>query len=365
MQKLESSENFHIFAKLVLKAIYNNQMEYIGISYVFGLATMFFGMMAIFFWRRGELLYRLVALLTGTISIECVKDFIIVNMGLYADSRVWDTMTAIDMIAVPMYAFVLTELVRPGSLTVKSMIVQELPFVILPILYITLGISWIFYIEVGYAAVYGTGVLVWTAVNIPRYNRHLKELYSYTENVNLNWLKVILYTFYAILGVWIFDCIVIHLDMECFYLLCNLVMWMVISYFLYRHESVIEELPDWKPESIVQTADYNTIAVKINQLFTIDKIYLKPNLKLSDIATAVGSNRTYVSNFFNREGSGNFYEYVNNHRISHACHLLSDSNLPIQEVAQESGFSSPSVFSRVFSKYKGCSPTEFRRCSTH
>ena len=335
-------------------------MEYTGISFIFGLSVMFFGMMTWFFWRRGELLHRLVALLTGTIAVECVKDFVIVRLGLYDNPRVWDIMTAIDMVAVPMYAFVLAELVRPGSLSRRRMILQEVPFVILPILYIAFDRSWIFYVEVGYAAVYGTAMLIWTTVNIPRYNRHLKELYSYTENINLGWLRVILYTFYVILAVWIFDCLFIHIDMECVYLASNLILWMVISYFLYRHESVMSELAGWKPELTPSEIDDNQLASKIEELFSVQKIYLNPDLKLSDIATAVGSNRTYVSNYFNRDASTNFYEFVNSRRVAHACHLLSETDLPVRDIAINSGFGSPAAFSRVFSKHKGCTPTAFR-----
>ncbi len=335
-------------------------MEYLDLSYIFGLSTMFFGMMTWFFWRRGELLYRLVSLLTGTIAIEYIKDFIVVKMGLYSDSQVLDAMTAVDMVAVPMYAFVLKELVRPGHLNWRSIVIQESPFVILPILCICLGNRIFFYIEVGWAAIYGSSIMIWTSVNIPRYNRHLKELYSYTENINLNWLKTILYTFYVILGLWIFDCLFIHLDMECLYMSCNLGLWMVISYFLYRHQSVMSELADWRPEQSSDLADEDVLAGKIQQLFTVEHIYLNPNLKLSDIAAAVGSNRTYVSKFFNRDSATNFYEYVNGLRIEHACRLLAETDLPIQDVAQKSGFSSLSVFSRVFSKYKSCSPSAFR-----
>lgn len=119
-------------------------MEYYGISYILGLSTMFFGMMAVFFWRRGERLHKLVALLTGTIALECVKDFIAVAMGLFIQPYYWNTMTAVDMVAVPMYAFVLTELVRPGYLTVRAMIWSGLPFVVLPVMYLIAGSLWIF-----------------------------------------------------------------------------------------------------------------------------------------------------------------------------------------------------------------------------
>ncbi len=63
-------------------------MEYLDLSYIFGLSTMFFGMIIWFFWRRGERLYRLVALLTGTIAIEYIKDFIAVRIGKSSNFKV-------------------------------------------------------------------------------------------------------------------------------------------------------------------------------------------------------------------------------------------------------------------------------------
>lgn len=336
-------------------------MEYNDISYISGLSTMFFGMMAVFFWQKHEKLDKLVALLMLTISIECIKDFVILQVGLYPETDYWEISTAFDMIAVPMYAFVLIELVKPGYLTIKSMIWQELPFVVLPILYIATGETWLFYLEIGWAGVYGTIYLIWTAISIPRYNRHLKEQYSYTENVNLNWLKIILYTFYIILGLWIFDSLAFHFVMECVYLICNLLLWMVISFFLFRHESVIGELADWTPDTAIEDPIIdNSLANRIEELFSEKKIFLRPDLKLSDIAREVGSNRTYVSKFFNRDGVTNFYSYVNSRRVAYACELLADVTIPIQDIAMNSGFSGASVFSRVFVKHKGCTPTVFR-----
>lgn len=336
-------------------------MEYIDISYISGLSTMFFGMMAVFFWRKGERLHKLVTLLMLTISLQCIKDFIILRMGMFYETDYWEMSTAFDMVAVPMYAFILTELVRPGHLTLKSMVWQELPFVLLPVLYIITNVSWLFYIEVAWAAIYGTTYLIWTAISIPRYNRYLKEQYSYTENVNLNWLRIILYTFYIILGLWIFDSIAFHFYMECVYMICNLLLWMVISFFLFRHESVIDELSDWTPEiNTDEVTIDNSLAKRIEELFVVKKVFLKADLKLSDIAKEVGSNRTYVSKFFNSDSATNFYSYVNSHRVAYACTLLSDGSIPIQDIAIKSGFSCGSVFSRVFAKHKGCSPTAYR-----
>ena len=89
---------------------------------------------------------------------------------------------------------------------------------------------------------------------------------------------------------------------------------MVLSYFLYRHESVIDELVN--TETIDEPQDesdmeQSTIATIVQRLFYQEQIYLNPKLKLSDVATLVGTNRTYLSRYFNQENGQTFYDYVN------------------------------------------------------
>ena len=343
-------------------------MEYTGLSYVFGLSTMFFGMMTLFFWRRGDRLHRLVALLMATITAGCVKDYVCIYLGIYSYPFYWNLFTSIDMVAVPMYAFVLMELVSPGKMTNRMMAAVEAPFVLLPVLFIITSRDLFFYLQVVLAGVFGTGYLIRASIEIPRYHRHLKERYSCTDNINLGWLKIIIVMFYAILGIWIVDCISGAYDLECLYMVCNLILWIVISFFLFRHESVIDELADYAPAAAAG-ADYadasgarpdNSLAARIANLFKTREIFLKPNLKLSDVAREIGSNRTYVSNYFNRDAATTFYDYVNTYRVDYACNLLATTETSIQEVADKSGFSSASVFARVFVKHKGCTPSAYR-----
>lgn len=323
---------------------------------------MFFGLMAWIFWRKGERLNKLVAILTAIISLEYVKDFALISMGLFGDAFLWNVMTSIDMIAVPLYAFILRELITPDRLSLRTIVIQELPFVVTPLIYILTREEWVFRALAVWAGLYGTYYLVWSMIHIPRYNRHLKELYSYKENVSLNWLTTILCTFYVILGIWILDCFVIHTDIECVYTVCNLIMWMFIAYFIYRHESVISELEETSTP-IAETSEYSISALgtKIDAYLVQEKAFLNPRLKLSDVAQAVGSNRTYVSNYFNRELSTTFYDYVNALRLDYACELLRKSKDSLYAIAIQSGFNSLSTFHRVFSKCKDATPTEYRK----
>lgn len=328
---------------------------------------MFDFMMAWIFIRKNkELLSKLVALLMLVLGTQCLKDLFFLSPYSDIDNFSWHIMSATDMIAVPLYAFILVELCRPTTLTFRSMIVQELTFVVPVTLFIAIQNYVFYYITVVWAAIYGFGYAAWTIITIPKYHALLKQRFSYDENINLNWLKVILSSFAIILSLWIIDCLIVNIDIEAIYMFGSLIIWMFICYFIYRHESVIEELSEsgapveLRDAPNTAEADMSEIGRRIMVLFHDDKIFLNPNLKLSDIATALGTNRTYVSTFFNKEAGCTFYDYVNRLRVDFACALLINSKESLNIIAEKSGFNSPQSFIRVFNKIKGVSPTKYR-----
>lgn len=325
---------------------------------------MFYFMMTWFFIRKnGELLSKLVAALMLVIGLQCVKDLFFIPFHDGGLSINWMIMTASDMVAVPLYAFILIELCRPGTLTWRQIVLHELSFVVPMVLFVTTRISLFYYIEVAWACIYGFGYAVWTIRAIPRYHALLKQRFSYDENINLNWLRIILCSFSVILALWLVDCLIINLGIESIYLIATLIIWMFISYFIYMHESVLEELSMSENQDLTNVCytEMSVIGRQITLLFDNDRIWLNPNLKLSDIAKAVGTNRTYVSAFFNTEAKSTFYDFVNRYRIEHACRLLESSSDSLKLVAEQSGFNSQQSFIRVFSKINRMSPSEYRK----
>lgn len=49
----------------------------------------------------------------------------------------------------------------------------------------------------------------------------------------------------------------------------------------------------------------------------------------------VGTNRTYLSRFFNQENGKTFYDYVNNYRVKYAEQLLSSTKDPLSFIAEK------------------------------
>ena len=94
------------------------------------------------------------------------------------------------------------------------------------------------------------------------------------------------------------------------------------------------------------------------------KSYIRDNYKkdisLDEVSREVDISPYYFSKLFKQETGGNFIEYLTEIRLRNARELLKDSRLSIKEICMESGYSDPNYFSRIFKKYEGVTPSEFR-----
>ena len=84
---------------------------------------------------------------------------------------------------------------------------------------------------------------------------------------------------------------------------------------------------------------------------------------LIEIASSVGASKNYLSQIFHEEMGMPLWDYLNRYRVYKAKELLLTTRLPITEIALRVGFEDFSYFGRVFNKYSGCSPRNFRQQS--
>jgi len=92
----------------------------------------------------------------------------------------------------------------------------------------------------------------------------------------------------------------------------------------------------------------------------IEKNY-PSEITLKDVADAVGFSEYYFSRLFKEYTGQNFHSHLNTFRVRQAEKLLRNSDLPISDIALESGFNSLVTFNRIFRKIKGCPPTFYRK----
>src|SRR5215208_1033553 len=90
------------------------------------------------------------------------------------------------------------------------------------------------------------------------------------------------------------------------------------------------------------------------------KEHAEEELSLTQVAKVVNMNANYLSENFKQVTGINFVEYVARTRFANACDLLRNPNLRISEIAFGVGFESLSQFNRVFKRFSGKSPTQYR-----
>lgn len=100
---------------------------------------------------------------------------------------------------------------------------------------------------------------------------------------------------------------------------------------------------------------------RFDECINVEKVFLNPKLTLTDLALKVGTNRTYMSNYINRELGKTFFDFINSLRLDFATDLLLSSNMTLEVIAEKSGFNSLSTFRRYFIHVHKCSPTVYKR----
>ncbi len=129
----------------------------------------------------------------------------------------------------------------------------------------------------------------------------------------------------------------------------------------------IEEKKEYVSETFDKIARYAAENKQGQQGYILAKIndYLEENYKnevsLDTVAEVVNLSKSYLSFIFKENSGLNFVDYVNQFRLEKAKELLRSSSRNISEIAELVGYSSANSFSKVFKKYNGISPGQYRK----
>lgn len=99
----------------------------------------------------------------------------------------------------------------------------------------------------------------------------------------------------------------------------------------------------------------------INGLTRYMQEHLSEEITLSVLAEEFHLNAQYISQLFKNEIGVGFLAYLTNIRLEKAKKLLLSTALPIADVAEQSGYGDYRVFTKVFKKAEGITPSQYRR----
>ena len=149
-------------------------------------------------------------------------------------------------------------------------------------------------------------------------------------------------------------------------LLCALAI--ALCLFLYwrlrKKEARIRAVLEQPPKSDQPSEPYELAAIdqylydRCCRYMTEFRPFLVKSFTLQDLASAVFTNKYYLSKAINRFSGKNFRQYVNYYRVMYSMDLFrKNMSLRVTEMAELSGFHSTTSFNQSFKKVMGESPS--------
>ena len=269
---------------------------------------------------------------------------------------------------------------------------------------------------IGIVIIFAFQLVFYTFRAVKLYKKHksyIENRFSYTENINLDWILVLIISFAFF---FIFNDILYLVGFRQHFfaqMIYNIAMLMITLYAGYRgllqqelndnlkkqiliapskpfpskvstgfetkasindysSESIENpEAPKSEKADIVKkysgsalTDDQKKVLItKLQVLIQEEKIFINDKLSIEDIAIKLDTNSKYISQIINETFNKNFFNYINSYRIEEAKRLLlSEENdkYSILGIAQSVGFVSKSTFNAAFKRITGMTPSEFK-----
>ena len=103
----------------------------------------------------------------------------------------------------------------------------------------------------------------------------------------------------------------------------------------------------------------NNETVRFQKVFAYLIEHYREEISLQKIAEIAHLSPTSFCRYFKSITGKTFLEIVNEYRIQFACQLLKKNEMPVSQIAFESGFNDVPYFNKLFKKLKGVSPLGF------
>ncbi|MEZ4970438.1 MAG: helix-turn-helix domain-containing protein [Flavobacteriaceae bacterium] len=235
------------------------------------------------------------------------------------------------------------------------------------------------------------------------YKKALKNEFSFTEKINLDWLQ------HLILGISLIWLAIIFTDDDK-YIFMTVVLFMgFMGYFgikqvgvfsqntvlfgsdeqlglhtnltgqiqgferveEYIRENVVLDTNTIRPpvkvkyeKSALSSEAANDIHSELTSVMRTDKPYKDAELTLNNLAQLINVHPNYLSQVINSKEEKNFYDFINDHRIEEfkrIVDLSENKKYTLLSIAFECGFNSKTAFNRSFKKATGLSPSDYLR----
>lgn len=225
--------------------------------------------------------------------------------------------------------------------------------------------------------------------NLREHSRRLKDEFSYTDKISLNWLR---YLTIAAFGLWVIFTFTellaesFQIEQQAYYAEHVIIAILIytMGYFGLRQPEIFKKdtpiIPDNDKGENFSTSDsvpkkekYEKsslnkehavqLALQLQDRMQADSLYLDSQLTLPRLAKAIEITPHYLSQVINGHLEKNFFDFVNEYRIEEAKHRIArveHGRMNVYAIALDSGFNSKSAFYTAFKRYTGMTPSEYK-----
>ena len=191
----------------------------------------------------------------------------------------------------------------------------------------------------GKVSLYIAGLLIWKCI-------HLFEYFAWSE---LNWISE---TFAWLLYV---------MAELCMLLFMGKLFHVFLSGTFDTH--TLKSNGKYK-KTLISEKQREELHGRLLLLLESKKIYLNPDLDLTELSNKLESPAHHVSQTINTCFNTNFFDLINQYRVNESKKLFDqydNSEKTVLEILYASGFNSKSVFNTHFKKYTGMTPSDYRK----
>ncbi|MBN9298839.1 MAG: AraC family transcriptional regulator [Filimonas sp.] len=146
----------------------------------------------------------------------------------------------------------------------------------------------------------------------------------------------------------------------------SLILYVSIFFYVYgaRMENILmvkEEDGIVNAKRKIADSDAASWVQKLETVLEAKSLYKNPDLKVSDLATAIGITSHQLSQLLNENLGKSFSTFINEYRVTEACKLIAmDDRLTLEAIGYEVGFNSKSTFYTAFRKVKDTTPALYK-----
>jgi AraC-like DNA-binding protein len=205
------------------------------------------------------------------------------------------------------------------------------------------------------------------------HKKRILNHFSNQEKINLDWLQ---FLYYPICFIWL---IIIFIGGNVTIFIAVTLFIVSIGYFGIKHTGVFTNIPFEKNEAendrtedSVDKKKYANSGLnedaglvlheQLNQIMRAEKLFLNPELNLTDLATQLNTHPNYLSQILNEKVGLTFYDYINTLRLEEfklLAEMPENQQYTLLALAYQCGFNSKTTFNRNFKKLTHQSPSQY------